>query len=269
MTISRQMRHRITSILLFIPLLLGVGFSILPVVWTILSSFKLEKDIMVMPPRLIFEPTFTNYAQALTRGNFSLSLYNSVVVALGTTLLSLAVGSLCAYSLSRFRFAGNTELAFFMLLTRMFPPMLTALPLFLIFQRLRLVDTHLALIIANSTFSMPFVVWLMRGFFMSIPTELDEAGMVDGCTRMGAFWRVILPLVGPGMAATAVFTLLSAWNEFFMALILTRFRAATMPLLISGFVMQDDLIWGPINAVATLFIVPVLLMTLFLQRYLT
>src|SRR4051812_32880022 len=196
---------------------IAVLSALLPVYWLVTISLKTEVDQFAVPPKwLIFQPTLEHYRDAFVGRSFGRYLITSAIVAVISTACALLLGTLAAYGLARFRLPRklNTRLALWILSTRMFPPIVTAVPLYLLMSDLRLLDTTLALIIVYTAFNLPFVVWMMRGFFREVPREMEEAARVDGDTRMGALWRVVLPLVTPGLAATAIFCLIISWNEF-------------------------------------------------------
>ena len=196
---------------------------------------------------------------------------NSLLVAVGSTVCALFIGTLAAYSLARFRLPAKLDhkLALWILSTRMFPAIVTVVPLFLIMRDLRLVNTRLSLVIVYTAFNLPFVVWMMRGFFAEIPRDLEEAAMVDGDSRLGALRRVVLPLVTPGLAATAVFCLIVSWNEFLFGLVLTQTDdAITLPVGIAGRVTQYGIKWGAMSAAAVVALVPILAFAISVQKYL-
>ena len=253
-------------------LALALIFFMFPVVWMFLTSFKSESEYFSYPPVFVPESfSFRNYYNAMAfppdgRGGLQ-GLRDSLIIALATTLISVLIGSLAAYSLARFR-VGGENLSFWILSTRMFPPVAAALPLFLIFKEIRLLDTHLALIIANTIFNLPFVIWLLKGFFEELPAELEEAALIDGCTYWGAFFRVALPLTLPGLVATSLFSFIFAWNEFMFALLLTRRTVRTLTIIVPSLVGGHEILWGEIAAIGTLAIIPGILLSLLLQRYL-
>ena len=194
-------------------------------------------------------------------------LRDSLIIALSTALVALIIGAPAAYGLARFRIGGE-NLSFWILSTRMFPPVASALPLFLIFKNLRLLDTHLALIIANTIFSLPFVIWLLKGFFEELPTEIEESALIDGCTYWGSFVRIALPLVAPGLMVTALFSFIFAWNEFMFALLLTRRSVRTLTIIVPSLVGGHEILWGEIAAIGVIAIIPGVLLSILLQRYL-
>lgn len=250
----------------------ALAASLTPVYWMITISFKREIDQFAMPPKwFVFSPTLEHYVDAFLARSFGQYLLNSLFVAVASTVCALIIGTLAAYSLARFRLPRNLDrkLALWILSTRMFPAIVTAIPLFLIMRDLRLVNTRLSLIIVYTGFNLPFVVWMMRGFFAEVPRDLEEAAMVDGDSRLGAFRRVVLPLVTPGLAATAVFCLIVSWNEFLFALVLTQTDdAMTLPVGIAGRVTQYGIKWGAMSAAAVVAMAPILAFALAVQKYL-
>jgi len=246
--------------------------TLAPVYWMITISFKREVDQFAAPPRWFsFSPTLEHYADAFLARSFGQYLFNSLLVALSSTICALILGTLAAYALARFRlpYRLDRKLALWILSTRMFPAIVTAVPLFLIMRDVRLVNTRLSLVIVYTAFNLPFVVWMMRGFFAEVPRDLEEAAMVDGDSRLGAFWRVSLPLVVPGLAATAVFCLIVSWNEFLFSLVLTQTDdAMTLPVGIAGRVTQYGIKWGAMSAAAVVAIIPILAFALSVQKYL-
>ncbi|HEX8174865.1 MAG TPA: carbohydrate ABC transporter permease [Pyrinomonadaceae bacterium] len=250
----------------------AVMAAVLPVYWMMTISLKTEIDQFSVPPKwLVFTPTLAHYRDAFSTRSFGQYLLTSIVVSVLATLSAMVLGTLAAYALSHFRLPGRLDkhFALWILSTRMFPPIVTIVPLFLMMRDLRLLNTRLSLIIVYTAFNLPFVVWMMRGFFSEIPRELEEAARVDGDSRLGALRRVVLPLVAPGLAATAVFCLIISWNEFLFALVLTQTDAAmTLPVGIAGRVTQYEIKWGVMSAAATVAMMPILVFALAVQRYL-
>lgn len=266
------MKRILRNCIKYVIILSIVFLTIFPVFWLLSTSLKNPIDQFATPPIWIPNPvTFDHYYQTFVEQEFTRYFLNSSLVSLSSTLLALSLGTLAAYSLARFRLPGNMtfHLSFWILSTRMFPPIITIIPLFAIMRFLGLVNTKLGLIIAYTAFNLPFVVWMMRGFFQEIPVELEEAAMVDGSTRLAAFRKIILPLAAPGLAATAIFVLIICWNEFLFALILTQTKVSqTLPVGISANVGQYKILWGPMSASGVAAIVPILLFALLVQRHL-
>jgi multiple sugar transport system permease protein len=246
--------------------------TLAPVYWMLTISLKSEVEQFAVPPRwFAFAPVLSHYREAFVERSFGQYLWTSAVVAALSTLCAMLIGTLAAYALARFRLPHrlDTRLSLWILSTRMFPPIVTAIPLFLMMRDVRLLNTRAALIIVYTAFNLPFVVWMMRGFFREIPREVEEAAMVDGDSRMGALWRVLLPLVAPGLAATAVFCLIISWNEFLFALVLTQTDAAmTLPVGIAGRVTQYEIKWGVMSAAGVVAMIPILVFAMAVQRYL-
>jgi multiple sugar transport system permease protein len=253
---------------------LGVALILFmfPVVWMFLTSFKTEAEYFSYPP--VFIPahfSLRNYFNAMAlppdgRGGLQ-GLRDSMIIASATTLVSVVLGALASYSLSRYK-TGGENFSFWILSTRMFPPVAAALPLFLIFKQFKLLDTHMALIIANTIFNLPFVIWLLKGFFDELPAELEEAALIDGCSPWGAFVRVAMPLITPGLVATSLFSFIFAWNEFMFALLLTRRSVRTLTIIVPSLVGGHEILWGEIAAIGTVAIIPGIVLSLLLQRYL-
>jgi multiple sugar transport system permease protein len=251
---------------------LAVIVALAPVYWMITISLKTEGDQFASPPKwLLFTPTLQHYYDAFVMRSFGQYLITSAIVAVVSTACALVIGTLAAYALARFRLPYNLDrkLSLWILSTRMFPAIVTAVPLFLMMRDLRLLNTRASLIVVYTAFNLPFVVWMMRGFFAEVPRDLEEAALVDGDSRLGALVRVVLPLVTPGLAATAVFCLIVCWNEFLFALILTQTDAAmTLPVGIAGRVTQYEIKWGVMSAAGVVAMMPILVFALAAQRYL-
>ena len=256
----------------YLLLLPALVFALAPVYWMLTISLKSEVDQFASPPLWFgFTPTFEHYYDAFVTRGFGEYLLTSAIVAVTSTACALVIGTFAAYGLARFQlpWSLNRRLSLWILSTRMFPAIVTAVPLFLMMRDLRLLNTRVSLIIVYTAFNLPFVVWMMRGFFAELPRDLEEAALVDGDSRLGALVRIVLPLVTPGLAATAVFCLIVSWNEFLFALVLTQTDAAmTLPVGIAGRVTQYEIKWGVMSAAATVAIVPILVFALALQKYL-
>jgi multiple sugar transport system permease protein len=251
---------------------LALTLALAPVYWMLTISLKSEVDQFAVPPRWFgFAPVLVHYREAFVERSFGQYLITSAVVAVLSTLCAMLLGTFAAYALARFSLPRrlDTRLSLWILSTRMFPPIVTAVPLFLMMRDVRLLDTRLSLVIVYTGFNLPFVVWMMRGFFREIPREIEEAAMVDGDSRLGALRRVLLPLAAPGLAATAVFCLIISWNEFLLALVLTQTDAAmTLPVGIAGRVTQYEIKWGVMSAAGVVAMIPILVFALAVQRYL-
>lgn len=238
-----------------------------PFLWLLQISVKPTSDINAFPPRLLFSPTGDHYV-ALWEGAFPVSLWNSTVVSVTTTLLALGIGVPAAFALSRSRFRREGAIALWILATRMAPPIAFTLPYFLIYRHLELLDTRLGLVVIYLTFNLSLVIWMMRSFFDATPRSLDEAAWIDGASVWQGFLRVTLPLATPGITATAILCFLFSWNDFFFALILTRTEAITAPVAVVNFLNYEGWEWGKIAAGSTMVMLPVLVFSLLVRKYL-
>ena len=263
-----------------------LAITLFPVFWLVITSIKPVGEITTEVP-IFFpaKPTLTHYEgvfffknQSLeekpeaTRERLSVSgwmgIRNSLIVTLLSTVLAIGIGFMAAYPFARLKFRGRDNLAFWLLSTKMFPPATVILPIFIMMNRLRLVDTPIALILTYLVFNLPFSVWILRGFLIEIPQEIDECAMVDGCGRVGALLRVVLPLLVPGIIVTGIFCFIFSWNEFLFALILTRIKAQTFPVQISAFLGVKGIQWGPMAAFGVAGSIPPLILAIAAQRYL-
>ncbi len=264
-TVARSSRSRVDW---WLPLTIGVLLLVLsPVVWLLMMSFKTEVDALAMPPKLIFVPTLENYS-GLLEARFLRPLLNSVVVATVTTVLSLALGVPAAYALSRGRAWATGGIAFWILATRMAPPIAFAIPFFLAYRTIGWLDTLSGLIVIYLTFNLSLVIWLMRAFFDGIPVSLEEAAWIDGASLGQTIRAVVLPLTAPGIAASAILCFLAAWNDFFFALVLTRSSAMTAPVAIVNFMHYAGWDWGRITAGSIIVALPVIAFAVPVRRYL-
>jgi multiple sugar transport system permease protein len=253
----------------------GIGLALtvvlVPFLWLVTTSFKLESDYLAYPPRFIPDRwSFEGYRILFQREQLGHFFINSLVITLASTALSVTLGSMAAYSLSRapLPFRLNGIIAFWMLLTRMYPAIAIAIPYFLIIRNLNLLDTRWALIITHTAFNLPFVIWLMIGFYQELPRELERAAMVDGCNVWQRFTKIVLPLSGPAIVATSILAAILSWNEFLFAVMLTRNEAKTLPVVMAGFITDKGLLWNQMTALGVITVLPVLIFAIAVQRYL-
>jgi multiple sugar transport system permease protein len=228
-----------------------------PIYWLFSISFKTADEIFAYPP--VWWPEriqFANYA-----------VLNSLIIASVSTVAAMILGTLCAYSIARFRTGGNL-FADWILSNRMVPPIVIVFPVFLLFVTLGLVDTFLGLILLYTAFNLPYVIWMMRGYIQDIPIELEESALVDGCTRLEVFRKVVVPMARGGLFATAVFTFVFAWNEFIFALVLTRNAVTTYPVQVTHYFGGQSNFWAKIAAMSVLGSVPIFIAVALLQRFL-
>ncbi len=259
-------RGRGWNIVAYIVLSLASAIAIFPLIWLGMTAFKDRITAFALPPVWIFTPTFESFKVLIGFRHMEQFMLNSAIVALGSTGFSIGVGVFCAYALARFRFRGGESIAFWILTNRMIPPLALALPLFILFQKLHWLDTRRGLIFLYTAMQLPFVVWILRGYFEDIPYELEEAAMVDGDSWFSAFRKVTLPLAGPAIAATAIFVLILSWNEFPFALILTGATSRTMPPAAVTFMVESNIHWNEIGAACLFIALPMVVFVMIVQK---
>ncbi len=253
-----------TQFPLFVVLCAFTVLNLTPVLWGFLTSIKQPVDAFSVPPKFIFTPTAEFHHQIWVEHEFWRFLLNSVVISIGTVCISLPIGTMSAYGLSRIRSGGAKGL----LAGRMFPQILLAIPFFMLGRMLNLIDTYWAMIAALVALNQPFTIWLMRSFFIEIPDELYESASLDGCSTWQEFRLVALPIVKPGLWVAALFSLLFAYNEFLFALVLTGPHTKTLPVAIAEYGGEDVNYWSLAAAAAIGIMLPIVLFMMFLQRHL-
>jgi multiple sugar transport system permease protein len=251
----------------FLPLILLLAMALGPYVWIVMASFKRKGDVITAPPKWIFEPTVTNYVEILGKG-FDRFLLNSSIIGFSSTAVCVLVGTMAAYGFSRFKIPAGDHLFFYILATRLGPPVAYALPMYLIFNELGLINTHIGVILAHATFNLVLVVWMMRSFFDDIPREVEEAAYLDGCGHFKVFFKIALPMTYPGLAAVSIFVLIFSWNEFLFALILTGGDTRTLTVMIPSLVLHTGTLWGQVAAASVMQSIPILVFIFFIQRQL-
>ena len=269
--VQLRMRYRraFVALLIYGALVVAATVALFPVFWMASSSLKPGPELFARDMTLLpVDWTLENYRNVWNNTNFPRYFWNSFQVAALSTVLSVVISMYAAYALARIQFAGRYAFGLLMLITQMFPHILLVLPLFLIIQRIGLLNTHAALIIAYTAFSLPFTIWLLRGFFESIPEELEEAAAIDGASQIMTFHRIILPLAGPGLAAVTMFGFIRGWNEFLFALVFLQSRELfTLPIGLANFQEEYTFRWDLIMAGAGIITLPVLFLFLLMQRF--
>jgi multiple sugar transport system permease protein len=244
-----------------------LGFIILPIVWVFSTAFKYRIDMFNIPPTLISRPTMENFTYIFTKMEVKLWTFNSLIISLGTMVLSLALGVPAGYAFSRVHFKGKYVLLMTVLLTRALPPIVLALPFRVMMLNFGLLGTRLAVILIDTVYNSAFTFWLMSGMFETVPKELEEAALIDGASPFQAFWKVAVPLSTPGLVTSALFAFIFSWNDFLFALTLTSPDTATLPLgMLSTYgILQQG--WTLMAAMGAVAIVPVIILSLMLQKY--
>ena len=260
---------RATAVTIGLYLLIGVFlvWTLFPIYWIFLTSFKTIQQVNTMPPLFTFKPTFENYANMLL-GESMNAFKSSLIVSSSTVLLGLVIGFPAAYTLARVKFKAREQVNFFVLSMRMAPSFAFLVPYYLTFRFLHLLDTYAALIIVNLTFILPFAIWMLESVIEDMPKELEDAAMVDGCTRTGIMWRIVAPLMAPSIAATAILSFVFCWNEFFFAYVLTGSSTRTMPVMLTSLIGLMGVDWVQMSAASIISIIPTIILALFAQRYL-
>jgi multiple sugar transport system permease protein len=284
--------------------ILVIGYALitmLPLLWIVATGFKSSTDSIAYPPKIVFEPTVEGYVNVFTtqtrlskelaeepredlpwyeqlvrnKGNtivgpsrYSERFFNSVIIGFGSTFFAIVLGTAAAYAFSRFRVPLKDDLLFFILSTRMMPPIAVAIPIFLMFRNLGLSDTHAGMILLYTAINLSLAVWLINGFIDEIPIEYEEAALIDGYTRFQAFYKVVLPQAATGIASTAIFCLIFSWNEYALAVLLTSGTAQTAPPFIPTIIGVGGQDWPAVAAGATIFLVPVMVFTILLRKHL-
>jgi multiple sugar transport system permease protein len=275
--------------------------SMIPLAWIMMTGFKTPPDSIAYPPKLVFDPSLEGYCNLVTTrtrqpqdyiqslgaplttcdeitrkrdmviagpSNYAPRFWNSLIIAFGSTFFAVSLGVLSAYAFSRFKIPLADDLLFFILSTRMMPPIAVAIPIYLMYRELGLSDTKLGMILLYTAVNVSLAVWLLKGFIDEIPKEYEEAAMIDGYTRLHAFFKVVLPQAATGIAATAIFCLIFAWNEYAFAVLLTSGEAQTAPPFIPTIIGEGGMDWPAVGAGTTLFLIPLLVFTVLLRKHL-
>jgi len=259
------MRRR-SSPLWYIPVLLIVGIWMFPLIWTALTSFKPETELVKLSPSFLFQPTLRNYVDLFQEKHFGFYLKNSLLIAGGTTLVAMLLASLAAYSLSRARIRGRDQIGMWILSLRMLPAIAVVVPFFLMLNDAHLLDTYSGMLVVYLSFSLPFAIWMLQGFFSEVPRSLDEAAAADGAGPVKILFRIVMPVAKGGIAVTAIFTFVFAWNEFLFAFLLTRTAWPTVPtrLGLTSTPFQTD--YGFLTAGGIVALLPLVVIVFLLQR---
>ncbi len=242
-------------------------FFLFPIYWLFIISFKTPDEIFSYPPKWYpGQIQFNNYAVLFKDGD-AVTVWNSLVIAGVSTVLAMFLGTLAAYSIARFR-TGGENLSNWIISQRMVPPIAIVFPVFLMYVKLKLVDTFIGVILLYTAFNLPYVIWMMRGYIQDVPKALEESALVDGCTRWQVIWKVVFPMCRAGLLATAIFTFIFAWNEFLFALVLTRTEVATYTVQVTHYFGGQSNFWAKISAMSVLGTLPVFIAVAFMQKYL-
>jgi multiple sugar transport system permease protein len=259
------MRRKHVPDVLFYAAVVVISLVVLfPFLWMLSSSFKTQVDIIAWPPKFVFTPTLQNYQRVFGEQDFVKYFFNSTLVGSLSVGLSLVLGLPAAYSISRYT---QRRLAMFILLARLMPGISFLMPWYVIFSRLNLMDTYVALVLSHMLIALPIVVWIMSTYFDSIPREMEESAMVDGATRQYAFWAIILPMSGPGIITATTLSFIFSWNNFMFSQILSMEKTRTLPIAVYNFVSYAEVDWGGVMAAAVAIMTPAIVLTMVFQKY--
>ncbi len=259
------MKNKVASNIFFYCVVALIALIVLfPFLWMLSSSFKTQVDIISWPPKLFFEPTLQNYRKVFEEQNFLKYFMNSTIVGAVSVGLSLLLGLPAAYSIARYT---QNKLAVFILLARLMPGISFLMPWYIIFSRLGLMDSYVALILSHMLIALPIVVWIMTTYFNTIPRELEESAMVDGATRQYAFLKIILPLSGPGIITATTLSFIFSWNNFMFSQVLSMEKTKTLPIAVYNFLSYAEVDWGGVMAAAVAIMAPAILLTMIFQKY--
>lgn len=264
--VARNTRDILGTVIIWFGYVLILAFFLTPIIWIILTSVKPESLIFLRYPVIFFKPILANYQDVFANTYIGKYFINSLIISSLSCLLALMIGSLAAYSFARFKIKGGEDIAFWILSTRMLPPVASVIPIYLIASHLGLLDTYVVMILIYAGFNIPYVVWIMRGFFADIPREVEEAALVDGCSKLNVLVRIVLPLSVAGLVATALFAFVLSINEFLYALVLTGMKTKTMPVAIAALITDRGIQWGRMTASGTILLIPLIIFFCLIQR---
>jgi len=256
-----------SSIVYAIVIVVTMAF-VFPYLWMVISAFKSRPDMIAMPPKVIFTPTLENFVRLIEDYHLLPAIWNSLVIVMMATTLAVTFGTMASFALARFRFRGRDAILLDLLTIRMIPPIAAAIPIYVIALKAGLFDTYWALVLVNAVFNIPLVVWVLKVFVEEVPVSIEEAALVDGCSRWRILWSITFPLVLPGITAVTILTAIFVWNEFLFANILTGAETKTLPVAIALSIQPRGVAWGAAAAGGTLVSLPIVVLLILIQRYL-
>lgn len=242
---------------------------IFPLYWLVSNSVKIPAEYLKNPPVIVpSEITQENYVQIFTKSGAGQALYNTVMVSVCSTILCVSIGSLAAYAIARGSIHNKVRSGFslWFMIQKMYPAVCVAIPIYLVMRSVGLIDTIPGLVIVNTSFNLPMTIWLMIGFFQDVPEEIEQSGKIDGCNMLQRFFYLVLPITKPGIVAAAILVFNAAWNEFLFSAILSINKSKTLSVVVSGFITDKGLEWGPMAALSMILIVPVVILVWALQK---
>jgi len=265
--VMNAQRDQLERLLAYLISLLAILLTLFPIVWLLSVSLKTQRDAFAMPPKLIFEPIADHFLGLLDRPGFVEAFMNSVYVTALGVIIAIIIAVFASYGIHRFNFRGKKLFGVWLLLAYMLPEFLFIIPMYVLYQRIGWYDTHIGLALVYQVHSLPFAVWLIRSFFKEVPAELDDAARIDGCGHLKTLRHVYIPLAAPGISATAILTAIWIWNELTIALSLTFSDAQTITVAVASFRGYTSINWGQMSAASIVAIVPMLVFSVFAQKY--
>jgi multiple sugar transport system permease protein len=270
-------RRAIGAVAMYGAYILLMAFIVLPLIWMLLMSFKTPTDVMAIPPKLVFRPTLDNYIRLfygrqregyeLVKSDFPLAMKNTIIIAGGATLVSMITGTLAGYALARLRFGARDFLAFTILSLRFSPALSIILPVYILYRKIGLYNTHFGLMLIYQIISMPIIIWVVRSYIESVPIDLEQAAWVDGYSWWQGFRKILFPLIAPGVAATSVLAFVFCWNNFVFGLLLGAAETHTLTVSTSAFISYEQVLWGQMAAAAVVTIIPAMIFIFLVQRW--
>ena len=261
------MKNLRTAILFAITLVFLLAWAF-PIVWSVLNSFKTDKDALAYPPKLFFEPTLSAYRDVFFGPESIIpNLISSMIISVGTTVVTMLMAVPAAYALARLRFRGKKFTGFYVLATQMLPPVGIIIPYYIVLRNIGWIDSYQGIILIYLSFSLPFAIWLLVSYFEDIPYEMEEAAYLDGASRLRTLWRIIIPQVRGGIAVTVVFVFLNAWNEFLFAVVLSGNTVRPVTIAMFNFVSVEQTLWAKLAAVSVLAMLPVVVLGVVAQKH--
>lgn len=257
-------KNPLKTILFYLLIILILIPIVFPFIWMLMSSFKTQVDIISWPPKFIFKPTLNNYRRVFVEQHFLTYLKNSTIVAVFAVGLSLLLGLPAAYAIAR---NNMDKTSMFILVARLLPGISFLMPWYIIFSRLKLMDSYIALILSHMLIALPLIIWTMVPYFKSIPMEMDESAMIDGATRTRSFVSIILPLAGPGIVTATTLSFIYSWNNFMFSQVLSRQKTRTLPIAVYNFLSYVEVAWGAVMAASVAIILPAIIITMIFQKY--
>lgn len=268
MMVNKKRRRAVVNLLIGVTAFMVLAIELYPIGITLVNGFRRDIVILSGRPFELSQLTLRSYELVFKNRQFSRALSNSLVIGLSSTAISVLAGAMASYGISRFRFRGRNALAYSFLVFRMLPQVSLVISLYIMFKTLGIRDTIFGISLAHASFNVPYVIWMLLPFFTAVDRSYEEAAQVDGCSRMGIFFRIFMPIAAPGLVVAAVFAFINSWNEFLYALILTGVNAKTATIAVNGLLGGDSLTWGQVCAAGTIMLVPVFIFTVAMQRFL-